>query len=170
MPLNPFHWCLLNLVLKHGQSKITLLPVGSFWSRTNTNILEDQPTSSVTLATLAIRVMPELSRLPAQLSGKPLEVQRGAVLPRVPNSTPVHRLVNFQPPGRRCQLQLCLLSLEGTWWCTSSQVYTWRSRGVLNFFWKVVKRETMSVQKEIIMETKVCMRTNVDFLHVLVLP
>ena len=68
-------------------------------------------------------MMPELSRLPAQLTCKALEMQRGGVLPRVRNLTPVHLLIKFQSPGSSCQLQLCLLSLEGTWWCTSSQVF-----------------------------------------------
>ena len=39
-------------------------------------------------------------------------------------NAPECRLVDFQPPGRQCKLQLCLFSLEDTWWCASSQVYT----------------------------------------------
>ena len=76
------------------------------------------------ILTPAICLMPELSRLSTQLTKEALEMQNGDALACVRDTFPEHRVFKIQPPGRRCQLQLCLLSLEGTWWCTSSQVQT----------------------------------------------
>ena len=115
-----FPWCLFNPVLtKQKKANDTLLLVESFPIQTKT-IFQNTPN----ILTPDICLMPELSRLPTQLTKEALEVQNGDALACVNDTFPKHRMFKIQPPGRRCQLQLCLLSLEGTWWCTSGQVYT----------------------------------------------